>query len=506
MTQNAILIKNEQAANRFASKVMLYTIIFLVLVYVLNVIGVFLVEPGMMTLAMGLSALLLALPAFLVFILKRQGSWVKYVIVSSAATMVFIMISLLQFHVIVLYAYAIAISSLYFSTALSIYTAAFSFVILAVAQVLGTFVGIGDKNYSDMFATVVYGIAPRSIQFLVLCTIFIMLSRRTHKLLENMMGAEEQADLLNNMVSVTQKCRSFSDDLMVSVERLSSMTDNTIKANEQIAGNTQKIVEGSEDTIRRMDDASKSVASISHSIGMIADESKKIAAISEQVRTLTEDNGRVLTDAEEEMASIVDAAKETKDIIGILEKRSVEISGFVEVITGISEQTNMLALNAAIESARAGEQGRGFAVVASEIRALAEQSQKAVKDIETLIGLVMADTQKAVESMDRSSELVDKGVKVIKEAAISFSKVSDAGREMHGKISDVSLTTKQVVGESEKIVAIVDDIRDINKNGLSGLQEIAAAGEEQLAAMQEVAASVSHIEHVSGALTDVVKK
>jgi aerotaxis receptor len=80
------------------------------------------------------------------------------------------------------------------------------------------------------------------------------------------------------------------------------------------------------------------------------------------------------------------AMGEAAEAIGAIEQSSAKMSEIIAVIEGIAFQTNILALNAAVEAARAGEQGRGFAVVASEVRALAQRSATASKEIRELIG------------------------------------------------------------------------------------------------------------------------
>ena len=376
---------------------------------------------------------------------------------------------------------------------------------LAIGQILSVYIGITDNNLATVGRMIASGVVPRTLEFAIIAVIFIYLSRRTRSMLQNVMGAEEQAVLLQKTLAMTEKAREVSGILAESVRQLSAVTDNTTKSNEQIAVNAQEISLASESTIKHMEEAIEMVSRISQSINRIADEGNAIAGISREVRERNEKSGDILHQVIREMDSISQATIESRDVVARLMERSEEIGRFVETITGISEQTNMLALNASIESARAGEQGKGFAVVAAEIRTLAEQSQKAANDIADLIQQITQDTEKAANAMDTNSELVRNGLSLINEAGSVFELLSRTGKDMHMKISEVSQATKNAAADSSKIVEIVEGVRDLNRKNLAELQEIAAAVEQQLASMQEVSASAGSIEDISKDLLEVVE-
>jgi len=505
MKQNGILVKNEIEANQFAAKIMLITIAFVFMLFLMKVFGILTTPMGMILLAMGVAVVFLVLPAIIVFILKKQDAWVKYVIATLSVLAAFINVTILSQNAILLYCYPVAIASLYFSRKLSLYTVAFSTVMLSLAQFLSMFMGVTDKNLDTVRKMILLGIIPRAIEFLMISVIFIYLSQRTRGMLQNVMGAEDQAALLQKTITMTEKAKEVSGLLAESVHQLNVIIDSTTKSNEQIAENAQMISSGSENTIRHMDEATEMVSRISRNINHIADQGRVMASISQEVRVYNEKSGDILHQVISEMDSISSATQESRDIVTRLTERSKEIAQFVETITDISEQTNMLALNASIESARAGEQGKGFAVVASQIRLLAEQSQKAARDIADLIEQITTDTEKAASAMDTSSALVKNGVSLIREAGSAFGQLSETGKAMHMKITEVSQATKDVAADSGRIVEIVEGVRDLNRKNLAGLHEIAAAVEQQLASMQEVSASAGGIEEISRDLLGVVE-
>lgn len=507
MNSDSILSRHEYGANRFAAKVMLISILAMLLVYLMNLLGIFIIPLPTMTIGVLLSALFLSIPYVIVHIMKIQTWWVKYVTVITAAIALACLNTFLTYHIVVINTYALAIASLYFSRRLSWFAVILSIVLLSTSQVLSLYVGgHPDNNFIDLYSTIVYGAIPRSMQILALSLIFTELAKNMRKMLENVVGAEEQKKVLDRVLSITNKSFEVSNVLADSVNQLSEITDHTSKANEQIAGNTGRIASGSEDTIKLVDEATDAIVSISNNLNKIAEENNYLAEVSNQVKLMTESNGIIIKEAVHEMSAIEKSTSESMEIISKLAERSTEIGRIVEVITGISEQTNLLALNAAIESARAGEQGRGFAVVSSEIRGLAEKSGHSAKDISDMINTVLEDTKKAVESMDRVSKLVCKGLEFMGEAGKCFEKVAVSGKEMNDKVQGVSKVTKEVAVDGDKIVSIVKNIRDINYSSRKELQHIAESAQEQLTSMQQVETSVDTIKKISGELIEVVKE
>ncbi len=506
MEKNSILVKNEIEANKFAAAVMVYTNIFAVIVYTLNALEIFVANKTTMTIAMAIAVVLLTVPFVVVKLLKILEPWVKYLTVTAAMLMVGVLSALLSYHTVVLYAFPFAIASLFFSRRLSWYTTVGTIVVLNISQLLTNQLnGVPDKNLPDTYSTLLYGMAPRTIQLIILSIIFIILSKRTRNMLGNIMGAEEQQEMLEKMLKVTKKSNEVSNVLASSVTNLSLMTENTTKANESIANKTSRIAQGSKQSIKNIEEATDAVTNMSENINKISDEGRVLSELSEQIRELSEESVSVMKAAVEEMNSIAQATKQSKETITKLESRSNEISKFVEVITQISAQTNLLALNASIESARAGEQGKGFAVVAQEIRNLAEGSQKAAKDIASLIKEIMEDTQNAVKAMDTGSEMVDRGLSIIDDARNSFTRVAEANDEMNQKLLSVSNDTREAVISSNKVVGMVAEVKEISTGTLRDLEQIAMASEELVASMEELDSSVDSIENMSKELVEAVK-
>jgi len=164
--------------------------------------------------------------------------------------------------------------------------------------------------------------------------------------------------------------------------------------------------------------------------------------------------------------------------------RSDQIGEIIGTIEDIADQTNLLALNAAIEAARAGEQGRGFAVVADEVRALAERTTRATREIAEMIKAIQLETKGAVEAMQQGVREVESGTR---EAA----KSGEALHEILDRINDVTMQVNQIATAAEEqtattgeITGNIQQITEVVHDTSRGAHESAAAA-GQLANLAE---------------------
>ena len=130
-------------------------------------------------------------------------------------------------------------------------------------------------------------------------------------------------------------------------------------------------------------------------------------------------------------------------LIERLGSSSEQIGAIANTIQDIADQTNLLALNAAIEAARAGEQGRGFAVVADEVRALAERTTRATKEIGGMIRGIQAETAQAVTAMQRSVDVVAAGTVEANESGAALGRIMDQINEVSMQISQIATAAEE---------------------------------------------------------------
>lgn len=163
-----------------------------------------------------------------------------------------------------------------------------------------------------------------------------------------------------------------------------------------------------------------------------------------------------------------------------IEGTSSEISEIISVIDGIAFQTNLLALNAGVEAARAGDAGRGFAVVASEVRALAQRSADAAKDVKARI--------------TSSTSQVQAGVKLVHEAGSALQRINDRIIDISGLVAGITATAEQQALAMEQINTAVTEMDNVTQQNAAMVEESMAAARQLDADADSLLTKVAHFE------------
>lgn len=164
------------------------------------------------------------------------------------------------------------------------------------------------------------------------------------------------------------------------------------------------------------------------------------------------------------MTDLSHSIESTSQTILELEQESQQISSVLEVIHGISEQTNLLALNAAIEAARAGEQGRGFAVVADEVRALAARTKDSTDEIRHMIERLQSQVKSAVKVMDKSRQNTSESSAQASETGDSLAKVSNDINDMSAAMTQIASTSSEQLQVSVQMGEYINAISEVAVN------------------------------------------
>ncbi|WP_368646681.1 methyl-accepting chemotaxis protein [Castellaniella ginsengisoli] len=268
-------------------------------------------------------------------------------------------------------------------------------------------------------------------------------------------GAVARRDLSHNIqpqgkdevTSLEQALRNMANDLRNAVSEIRSGSDAIASASAQISAGNLDLSSRTEQQASSLAETAATMEEITATVRQNADNAQQANTLAASAAKTATDGGAIVAELVSTMSEINTKSQQVADIIG--------------VIDSIAFQTNILALNAAVEAARAGEQGRGFAVVASEVRALAQRSAGAAKEIKGLI-----DT--SVESTTKGNEQASRTGATMQDIVDSINRVTDI-------MGEISAASREQTTGIEEINSAVTQMDDVTRQNASLVEESAAA-------------------------------
>lgn len=365
---------------------------------------------------------------------------------------------------------------------------------------------------SDKKAKEVNNIGQRSITTIVVCLIValvlavvitVVISRGITKPLRAMNVMMD--DIAQGEGDLTRRIEVRSDDELGHLGRSFNLfVEKLQKTIAMVADNTAQVAAAAGQVYSSSEQMATGAEEVAAQAGTVATASEEMAATSNEIANncmLAAEGSRdasgsasggsqVVEQTVAVMNRIAERVKEAAHTVEGLGARGDQIGEIIGTIQDIADQTNLLALNAAIEAARAGEQGRGFAVVADEVRALAERTTKATREIGEMIKGIQHETGRAVSSMEE-------GVKEVASGTAEAAKSGDALREILDRINGVTGQVSQIATAAEEQTATTAEITN-------NIQQITTVVEATARGAQESATAASRLTDLATELQGLV--
>ncbi len=241
--------------------------------------------------------------------------------------------------------------------------------------------------------------------------------------------------LLRALTQLNVNLRAVVSDVRVEVDNMHHATAQISAGNHDLSMRTETQASNLEQTAASMEELTSTI--------------KQTAQTAHEVRTVSEQASQVAVSGGLAVAQVVATMQE-------INGSSKKVSEIIQLIEGIAFQTNILALNAAVEAARAGDQGRGFAVVASEVRALAQRSANAAKEIRQLIGTSVSQIANGASQVEGAGATMQGVITAVNQVGTLIEQIRNATAEQSGGISQVNDAINQLDGVTQQNAALVE--------------------------------------------------
>jgi methyl-accepting chemotaxis protein len=318
------------------------------------------------------------------------------------------------------------------------------------------------------------------------CTMAVFIVRSITKPVAALVDANEKlarGDLTVAILSsgrdeigqLADSSRKMVENLRELISRVADTSGHIASASNQLRSTAEQIATAAEEVASQTSTVATASEEMAATSGDIAQNCSMAAESSRQSSDSASHGGSVVQETIAGMVKIAERVKHSAQTVESLGARSEQIGQIIGTIEDIADQTNLLALNAAIEAARAGEQGRGFAVVADEVRALAERTSKATREIGEMIKGIQSETKAAVRVMEEGVTEVERGAMSSQQSGKALDMILQQIGEVTMQINQIATAAEEQTATTSEITMNVQQVTDVVHQTARGASETAAA-------------------------------
>jgi methyl-accepting chemotaxis protein len=302
-----------------------------------------------------------------------------------------------------------------------------------------------------------------------------ILARQTEQVSRGELNIEVSCSSDDEIGKLACSFKTMTENLRAIISQVASTSSQVAAAANQLTSTAEQIATGAGEVEAQINTVATADEEMSATSGDIA-QNCQLAAEGAQLASQAAMKGTAVVESTiVVMSQIAAKVQESAKTVESLGERSDQIGAIIGTIEDIADQTNLLALNAAIEAARAGEQGRGFAVVADEVRALAERTTRATKEIGEMIKAIQRETKGAVTAMVQGVQQVEAGTKEAAKSGNALRDILDQVNAVAMQVNQIATAAEEQTATTSEISSNMQQISEVVQQTSRGAQESATA-------------------------------
>ncbi len=314
------------------------------------------------------------------------------------------------------------------------------------------------------------------------------------------------SEMLDSMRELIGDVTDVSGSVLDSANHLSTTSDNMLNSSKEIATAINEMAQGSTKQVTDAEQCVSQMYELSDRINDVVVRTRDIDEIFEKTKHKVDNGIHVVNDLNEKARATIEATNVITSGIERLETKSSAIEEIVQVITDISEQTDLLSLNASIEAARAGDAGRGFSVVAEEIRQLAAKSMEAVNQISEVVEAIQKETRETANSARTAEQNISSQETALANTVEAFSSINVNVNTLVEHMTKIKEQVDAMQHEKTDVLESIHDISSVSEESAASSQQISATTQVQTQEMSNLSEEADVMAKDAGALQKAIQK